>query len=1275
MNGTKTLLCTAALAALTLVSSAHAQIAFRSSSSAFIAGGGGTPVAPTLRSSSSAVLKTGPTRFYVLNIGPDVDPTVRGTWPQDNTPGITRAFLRAMQSGSNLSAASTATGAANPGHYLVNKWVSEPLPTAQAISGTLNWVFGAGETNAGLNAYTKLHVYVLREPDTVVGKLLDNYAESATSSPAGTEWGTTQVGRGPAGGTAKPLSLVNAQAGDRIVIEAGYIAYSTRTDTGRIDYSSSSTVDMAVGGSGISWFEFSQDLFGSTIRKPQGTVAGDVMIVSISVRPNTATITPPAGWTPMQRINNPTAPTASLAMYRRTADASDSAVYAYPWSISGATSAIGAIRSFSGVDTTTPVDVENGQSTVGTNGTHATPDVTTTLVNTMLVATFATAGGSLNWAIVPTGMTENFDVATAGTGTGTTMAGDTVVQATAGATGTKQAVVSNNTAYPGTTHILALRGIGAGGSSTLTINKPAGVAQNDIMIASINVGPSTATITPPAGWALVRRMDNTNGTSNSLAVYKLLAGAAEPASYTWTLSSGHTGAAGGIQAFSGADPAIDAENGQTTASGTSHATPSVNTTYSNTMIITSHGVGATSTWTQPAGMNETADAQGGSQALEMNWVLQAAPASNITKTATSSAAGTGNTHILALRRVLGNFNAFETSTPAGATGGVIKTKVAGSTVSLATISKNAANNAVATTFVGTVKVEVLDASNNSAAPDANGCRSTWTPIPVVIPDITFAAADNGRKNISFSVPDSYRDVRLRMTSPPGGGANAITGCSSDNFAIRPNQFLNVLVTDTDSLTAGTGRALTNNNATGGNVHKAGRPFTVRATAVNSDDTTTSTNYAGTPTATPSQCGAGTACFATVGTLTVGGSFVAGVLNSTAASYSEAGSFALTLVDDTFANVDAADGSTTTERNITSSALTVGRFVPDRFEFATPSTPRLLTFGTASCGSRSFTYIGQPFWYASAQSPSATLNAVNAAGAVTTNYAVTGSKPSISETYSDGSAPAAAPLNSASKGTPTLSAGAGTGAYSAASGGLLSYTRGTTSSALVAPFSAAISLSVTASDATEAGVTGNGTITTPTALVFNGGGTGIAFDGSNFNTLAGLTGGKTLVYGRLRLGNANGSQLVALPVRAEAQYWASSALGFVTNTADSCTTLANNNVQMSSFTGANFSACKTAITTPVITLSSGRGLLLLTPPGNANSGTVLLTANLSAAASPQACTAVNGGTPIVPAAGADKAYLQGNWAGSNYVDNPSARAAFGTFKGAEEVIFVRERTSN
>src|SRR3989454_8096457 len=337
----------------------------------------------------------------------------------------------------------------------------------------------------------------------------------------------------------------------------------------------------------------------------------------------------------------------------------------------------------------------------------------------------------------------------------------------------------------------------------------------------------------------------------------------------------------------------------------------------------------------------------------MTWVLKAAAASGISKTATSSSTGYGNAHILALRRVLGNFNAFETSTAVGATGGVIKTKVAGSTVSLATISKNAASNAVATTFVGTVKVEVLNASDNSGALDpVTGCNSTWTLIQALSPDTAFTAADNGRKNISFSVPDSYREVRLRMTSPPAGGPDVIIGCSSDNFAIRPNQFINVTFKDADWQTAGTTRTLNNLTVPGGTVHKAGRPLTVQATAVNGAGTPATTfNYAGTATATVASCGASSACVAAPsGTLTIGASFSAGQLNSTVANYSDVGAVAVTLVDSTFAAVDASDGSTAAEMNITSSAVNVGRFVPDHFAVAL-NAPKFAT----ACASGDFTY--------------------------------------------------------------------------------------------------------------------------------------------------------------------------------------------------------------------------------------------------------------------------------------------------------------------------------
>src|SRR5437773_2861831 len=598
---------------MTLASTAHAQIAFRNSSSAFIAAGGGTPVAPTLRSSASAVITPGPNRWYTLNINAAVDPaTVRGNWVEGMTTYKALALWRTKTQTTVTFKSVLRSITTGTGRVMQMKLISDPIPTAQTIAGTLDWVVGVGESSTSQNSFHKLHVYVLREPDTLVGTLLGSPTAYEEASTSGNEWAinTSAVCKGPATPPGKPtLTQVAAQAGDRIVIEFGWVGYSALGSTGYYYYGGGLN-DMAVGGvtNQASWFEFSQDIFGSRISKPSGTVAGDVMIATIAVRPNTATITTPAGWTPvLPRVDN-SAGTESLAIYRRTADASDSSVTGYVWSTSGATAALGTIQSFSGVDTANPIDVGNGQATPSAT-THATPNVTTTVANTLLVAAHAMASGSVYWTPDAT-MTETVDVSGGSTTGGITLEGSTAVQATAGATGAKTATNGAGTSYPGTTHILALRGVGAGGSNTLTINKPAGVVQNDVMIASISVGPSTATLTA-AGRTLVRRTDNASGTSNSLAVYKLLAGASEPASYDWTFSAGHTGAAGGIQAFSGADPAIAIaeENGQNT-SGTAHATPSVNATYSNTMIITSYGVGATSTWTMPAGMNETADAQG-----------------------------------------------------------------------------------------------------------------------------------------------------------------------------------------------------------------------------------------------------------------------------------------------------------------------------------------------------------------------------------------------------------------------------------------------------------------------------------------------------------------------------------------------------------------------------------------------------------------------------------------------------------------------------------------
>jgi hypothetical protein len=176
------------------------------------------------------------------------------------------------------------------------------------------------------------------------------------------------------------------------------------------------------------------------------------------------------------------------------------------------------------------------------------------------------------------------------------------------------------------------------------------------MVASIAVRPSNATITAP-GWTLVRRINNANANSNSLAVYYKVAGASEPTSYAWTLSTS-AGSVGGIQTFSGINTVnpIDVEAGVNTANGLAHTAPNVTTRFPNSMIVTSHAFSSSATFTTPAGMTEAFDissdtAQSSSgETIQGNRRLQATLGATGARTATASNdADVGNAHTLALR--------------------------------------------------------------------------------------------------------------------------------------------------------------------------------------------------------------------------------------------------------------------------------------------------------------------------------------------------------------------------------------------------------------------------------------------------------------------------------------------------------------------------------------------------------------------------------------------------------------------------------------------------
>ena len=403
-----------------------------------------------------------------------------------------------------------------------------------------------------------------------------------------------------------------------------------------------------------------------------------------------------------------------------------------------------------------------------------------------------------------------------------------------------------------------------------------------------------------------------------------------------------------------------------------------------------------------------------------------------------------------------------------------------------------------------------------------------------------------------------------------------------------------------------------------------------------------------------------------------GSWIAinGTVSTNSATYSEVGSFAARLEDHTFAAVDAADSSDT-ERFVLSAVFNVGRFVPNHFvaSVLNISPPLFQTFNTAnaSCSlspgitPRTFTYIGQPFGYDLSQAeplPKVLLAAQNFQGGQTLNYSqalwkITAA--GVTQTYTDASLVA---IDHALVSAPTVTPKHdGTGEIVSSATDKIAIVRN-----VAAPQAALIddiSLSERAQDSSENAANQSGAITTALAATFSG----IAFD-----SVDPVSGQHQFRYGRLKLSNAYGAEVLALSVEIRTEYWDAASDIFVPNVDDYCTRIQAGNILLRNHIGgispANLSQSNVDVAgnNPPGTFMAGVGKLRLTRPvpvpvsrGSADICVDLSTADTS-------CSA---------AASANMSYLQGAWSGAEYDDDPAARATFGVYQGSNQIIYMRE----
>lgn len=171
---------------------------------------------------------------------------------------------------------------------------------------------------------------------------------------------------------------------------------------------------------------------------PAGLAAGDLLLIEVFTAGGGSILTTPSGWTLSVGKITFTGPSGAYGyVLTKIATGSESGTQAVVFNASF----LGGIMSaFSGVDTTTPVDV-SASATLATSGTSAVaPSVTTTKANTLLLHLYWVGAGSAVSVTPAGGDTEIYDSWDANFSLDIEAA--TIAQAATGSSGTSTATSS-----------------------------------------------------------------------------------------------------------------------------------------------------------------------------------------------------------------------------------------------------------------------------------------------------------------------------------------------------------------------------------------------------------------------------------------------------------------------------------------------------------------------------------------------------------------------------------------------------------------------------------------------------------------------------------------------------------------------------------------------------------------------------------------------------------------------------------------------------------------
>ena len=492
--------------------------------------------------------------------------------------------------------------------------------------------------------------------------------------------------------------------------------------------------------------------------------------------------------------------------------------------------------------------------------------------------------------------------------------------------------------------------------------------------------------------------------------------------------------------------------------------------------------------------------------------------------------------------------------------------------------------------------------------------------------LTFDVSGPARKTATVKLESSHANLLCRVTTIING--TRLVGCSTDNFSVRPSAVvLQAAPTATapssisrPAIAAGANFALSASTTAGSNYSGQLVLDTNKLTAQISSKDTEVQNGGEVGLLQPSTLQAN----------------VANLLGN----YGEVGYLYLApgaYRDDEFTAIDSASGDcitrTTNNENLSDTLIdgkygcsvgnktptTWGRFYPDHFEIK----PTLLT---AACSTLTpYTYFGQD-----GLTTRFSMAAKNTLGETTKNYSGAFAKFNLNNYSAYGfNAEQKLPEGSVFSGSIELPKGA--------------WTDGTAE--VVAKHQISRPNKPTAE-----------TIITLTASPLDG---DFATNVAAISVVP-IAANVRLRYGRLQFKNAYGSELLALPVLLEAQYWTEAGY-YITNADDSCTVVSPGTIAMRKYTG-KLAPCKTQISpAQAFNLKSGKlpnAGIVLTKPGVASGGSLDLSISLGS-------TPSGSSTCLISATESLAAAANQPWFGSD----PTARATFGIYKSKK--IYTRE----